>query len=147
MAFQRGKRELYRAYICCGPNCGPKGSGTLLDFLADEVERLGLSEEVTVLPTGCQSHCDSGPTMVVYPGPVYYQEVDAGRLRRIIDEHFVAGRPVQEYFWMGVKKKILTQHERRAAWVIRQAEWPAQPDRPSPNKPKREKPAVDDFKW
>jgi (2Fe-2S) ferredoxin len=140
--------ERLRAYICCGPNCGPKGSGALLDYLEDEVERLGLGERVSVLPTGCQSHCDSGPTMVVYPGPVYYQEVDVARLNRIVAEHFIAGRPVREFFWTGVKKRILPQQDRRAAWVARQWE-PQQPTEKAshPAKPKREKPAVDDFKW
>ena len=86
--------------------------------------------------------------MVVYPGPVYYQDVDAERLGRIISEHFVAGRPVKEYFWTGVKKQILSQRERRAAWVARQAAWPPPSDKmPSPPRPRREKPPVDDFKW
>jgi (2Fe-2S) ferredoxin len=140
--------ERLRAYVCCGPNCGPKGSSVLLDFLEDEVERLGLEEQVSVMPTGCQSHCESGPTMVIYPGPVYYQEVDAERLKRIVAEHFIAGQPVREYFWTGVKKRILPQQDRRAAWTARQWEPHPSTERPSPPpKPKREKPAVDDFKW
>ena len=96
----------YRAYLCCGPNCGPKGSGTLLDFLAAEVDRLGISDDVSVLPTGCQSHCESGPTMVVYPGPVYYQGINEERLIEIASEHLRDGVPVQEYFWRGEPLRI-----------------------------------------
>ena len=101
------KQTDYRAYICCGPNCGPKGSVRLLTVLEEEVERQGMSSRVEVLPTGCQSHCETGPTMVVYPGPVYYQEVDATRLARIVREHFGSGAPVKEYFWLGPHPKRL----------------------------------------
>src|SRR5437588_11398514 len=97
----------YRAYICCGPNCGPKGSLALLDYLEEEVERQGLAEQVSVLPTGCQSHCATGPTMVVYPGPVYYQEMDRERLRRVVREHFIDGRPVHAFFWTGPPKPLM----------------------------------------
>ena len=91
--------ETYRAYICCGPNCGPKGSGALLDFLADEVERQGLSERVSVLPTGCQSHCESGPTMVVYPEGTWYHGMTADRIPRLVQEHLVEGRPIEEWIF------------------------------------------------
>jgi (2Fe-2S) ferredoxin len=91
----------YRAYVCCGPNCGPKDSRALLDLLVREVERAGLAGRVSVLPTGCQNHCESGPTMVVYPGPVFYQQVSRERLHRIVQEHFGEHRPVEEYFWAG----------------------------------------------
>jgi len=57
----------YRAYICCGVNCGPKGASSLVDFMETEVENQGLDQDVSVSATGCQAHCDSGPTMVVYP--------------------------------------------------------------------------------
>jgi len=96
----------YRAYLCCGPNCGPKGSGALLDFLSAEVARLGIDNDVSVLPTGCQSHCESGPTMVVYPGPVYYQSIDQLRLTEIAAEHLRDGVPVQKYFWRGEPLRI-----------------------------------------
>ena len=143
---------MYRAYICCGPNCGPKGSGSLLDFLAEEVARLGLGEQVRVLPTGCQSHCDSGPTMVVYPGPVYYQEVDAERLRRIIEEHFVAGHPVKDYFWVGprVRRSPGGVGTRRTLPIPPgpQPSIPTKSARDDAEKRKpRPKPDVDDFKW
>src|SRR5215216_1884701 len=91
----------YRVYICCGPNCGPKGSRLLLDFLEDEVKRLALGDRVSVFPAGCQAHCETGPTMIVYPGPVYYQEVDRERLKRIAREHLAQDNPVNEYFWVG----------------------------------------------
>lgn len=137
----------YRAYICCGPNCGPKGSARLLDVLEEELERQDMSERVSVLPTGCQSHCETGPTMVVYPGPVYYEEVDDARLERIVREHFGRGIPVKEFFWTGVKKRItfLERAERRPGLTsFPQIATSETAPKPRPQKPR---PEVDDFKW
>jgi (2Fe-2S) ferredoxin len=139
----------YRAYLCFGPNCGPKGSAALLATLEAELEVAGLSDRVSVLPTGCQAHCESGPTMVVYPGPTYYQEVDASRLKRIVTEHFAEGKPVAKYFWTGVRRRILPDG-RRVLVGKPVAEAPLTPSvarrerLPRPRKPQRE---VDDFKW
>jgi (2Fe-2S) ferredoxin len=135
----------YRAYICCGPNCGPKGSGSLLDFLAGEIDRRGLAERVSVLSTGCQSHCESGPTMVVYPGPVFYQGVDRARLLRIIAEHFLAGRPVTDYFWEAPGRGGRTEQKKPLIDAP-----PGTATSPEPRfKPPKRRPApeVDDFKW
>lgn len=139
----------YRAYICCGPNCGPKGSVRLLTVLEEEVARQGMSARVSVLPTGCQSHCETGPTMVVYPGPVYYQEVDGERLARIVREHFGHGMPVREYFWLGPHPKRLQVFD-RASYGTRSMKpvidaAPVEPDRKP--KERRVTPDVDDFKW
>jgi (2Fe-2S) ferredoxin len=140
----------YRAYICCGPNCGPKDSRDLLDYLSREVARLGLGESVSALPTGCQAHCLSGPTMVVYPGPVYYQEVTRERLDRIIRQHFVEGQPVQDYFWSGLRIKLIPRRHSAPSGTQPGAadeEQERAPSAPLPRKPKREPPPVDDFKW
>ena len=140
----------YRAYLCCGRNCGPKGSGDLLDFLAGEVERLGIEHQVTVLPTGCQSHCESGPTMVIYPGPVYYQAVDETRLREIAQAHLRDGMPVQKYFWTGTPLRIgPSEKDASDLWVGKERLLNRKNPRGQGVPPqKKEKPRdVDDFKW
>lgn len=68
-------------------------------MLEDELERLEIRDSVSVMGGGCQSHCETGPTMVVFPGPVFYERVDRERLQRIALEHFARGVPVTEYFW------------------------------------------------
>ena len=95
------EKAKYRAYICCGVNCGPKGASDLVDFMEAEVATQDLGGDVSVSATGCQAHCDSGPTMVVYPGPVYYQEMDRNRVRRIIKEHLASDVPVRDVFLDG----------------------------------------------
>lgn len=143
----------YRAYICCGPNCGPKGSGELLDYLATEIERLDLTEQVRVAATGCQAHCESGPTMVVYPGPIFYQEVTRDRLARIVLDHFMGGVPVQDFFWRGLRPKriVPTAPSRQGSWDARFPAKAEPGDRSQGSthqrSPKRPAQDVDDFKW
>lgn len=137
----------YRAYLCFGPNCGPKGTAPLLEFVEEELERAGLTDAVTVLPTGCQSHCETGPTMVVYPGPVYYQEMTVEKLKRVVEEHFSQGVPVREYFWNGVRRKITPSGQRAAQWTLPPMTSNQQKPEPSAPKRKRDTRPVDDFKW
>lgn len=144
------EKAKYRAYLCCGVNCGPKGASALVDFMEAEVANQGLEDDVSVSATGCQAHCDSGPTMVVYPGPVYYQEMDQTRVRRIIKEHLTSDVPVKEYFWMGVRRRILADGSvivpKRV--IMPEDSGASMPSSlPRQQKPRPRPPDVDDFKW
>ena len=44
--------------------------------------KVGLSEEVKVIETGCIGTCDLGPVMVIYPEGVFYQKLTADDARR-----------------------------------------------------------------
>jgi (2Fe-2S) ferredoxin len=147
------EKSTYRAYLCFGPNCGPKGSGALLDFLTAQVANNGLENKVSVAATGCQAHCESGPTMVVFPGPTYYQQIDRDRLTRIVAEHFVDDRPVADYFWTGVRRRIIPGSKSPS----RPLPMPVQDgnsnssarQRPIEQRQRLQRPPkeVDDFKW
>lgn len=45
----------------------------------------------------CLRVCEQGPIAVVYPDGVWYRSVTIEVLDRIVDEHLVGGRPVEEY--------------------------------------------------
>jgi (2Fe-2S) ferredoxin len=139
----------WRAYICCGPNCTQRRSPGLIDTMQREVDQAGLASDVEVMPGGCMKHCDEGPSLAIWPGPVYYEHVDAGRLRRIVREHLAEGRPIPQWFY----------HERPVRSAPRytytpgplpeahgaQTPPPRQPKAGPP--PRRPRPEVDDFKW
>ena len=136
--------QTYRVYVCCGKNCGPKGSPQLLDFLEEEVRRLSLQDRVRVYPGACQTHCESGPTVVVFPGPVYYQEMDRQRLQRIAREHLLDGEPVAEYFWVDAARP----RPRDIKPLPQPVPLAANPPKEKEVKPKPKKAyEVDDFKW
>lgn len=86
-----GERQ-FRVHLCFGPNCTARGSRALLPVLEQLVRDAGLSGDVEVLATTCRNRCDEGPSLNVYPGPVFYNRVDEGALRDIVFEHLADGR-------------------------------------------------------
>ena len=89
----------YRVHLCFGPNCTPRGSRDLLPVLEAAVAREGLSDRVEIIATTCRNRCDYGPSLNVYPGPTFYNELTAEAIDEIVREHLGAGRPVPRWFF------------------------------------------------
>ncbi len=43
------------------------------------------------------NRCNVGPVMLVEPGHVMYAGLDKSKIDRIIEEHIIGGKPVEEY--------------------------------------------------
>ena len=89
----------YRVHLCFGPNCSPRGSRALLPLLQAAIAREGLGDQVEVIATTCRDRCDYGPSMNVYPGPVFYNELTPEAIDEIVREHLKGGRPVERWFF------------------------------------------------
>jgi (2Fe-2S) ferredoxin len=89
----------YRVHLCFGPNCSPRGSRALLPVLESAVRQAGIEDRVEIIATSCRNRCDYGPSMNVYPGPVFYNNLTAEAIEEIVREHLVGGRPVVRWFF------------------------------------------------
>ena len=89
----------YRVHLCFGPNCTLRGSRSLLPVLREELERAGIADKVEVIETGCRNRCDFGPSMNVYPGPWFYNELTPEAIHDIVVGHLAGGEPVTRWLF------------------------------------------------
>ena len=79
--------------VCAGTGCISSGGNALKDVLAAELKKRGLDGEIEIVETGCMGPCDLGPVMLVHPEGTFYKRVTALDVPKLVEEHFIKGRP------------------------------------------------------
>ena len=79
-------------------------SQEIFQHLGQALMRKGIIATAIPIQTGCLSRCQQGPVMLVEPGHTMYVNLTKDRIDRIIDEHIIGGKVVQEFviadeFW------------------------------------------------
>ncbi len=99
--------EKYRAnlLLCAGTGCVATGTTKVRDALKAELEKQGLADEIKIVLTGCNGFCAEGPVMLVYPEEIFYQKLTAEEIPKLVEEHFLKGRPYEKLMFKDIEKK------------------------------------------
>jgi len=86
------------------PSCVNDQTKDLFQHLGQTLMQKGLIATVQPVRTACLNRCQQGPVMLVEPGHHMYVNLDKDKITRIIDEHIIGGKVVEEYlipeeFW------------------------------------------------
>lgn len=84
-------------FVCnSGKTCPRQGAAEVVAALRREAKAAGITDRIRVNQCGCLAQCGYGPMAVVHPGAVWYAALTPEDAPRIVHEHLIGGRPVEE---------------------------------------------------
>ena len=89
--------EQHIVSICTGTACVSKGAFEIKSKLEELLKEKGVWEKFKLLTSGCNRMCQDGPILIVEEDNVRYRHLTVDSIPRIVEEHLIGGKPVQEW--------------------------------------------------
>ena len=86
--------------VCGGTGCISAESNEIVKNFEKELARVGMTEQVQVLATGCFGFCEKGPIVKILPDSTFYIEVKPEDVEELINEHIIKGRKVDRLLYI-----------------------------------------------
>jgi len=87
----------WQIYVCGGAGCVSSDCATVNKTLKKAIKKNKLEDKVNVITTGCMGMCAQGPEILVYPGGIFYVQMDAQKTYDVIERHILGGEIAEEY--------------------------------------------------
>jgi len=83
-------------HVCGSGGCVSSGGLQLRETLEAACKEQGVTGSVRVISTGCMGLCGAGPLVGIHPSNTLYANVKPEDAERIVREHIVNGKPVED---------------------------------------------------
>ena len=88
--------ETINILCCAGTGCTAGDSEKNIARFNELIKENNLEKKVRVIKTGCFGLCQKGPIVAIYPDKVFYTHITPKDVDRIVTEHIIGGKVVEE---------------------------------------------------
>ena len=106
------KKKKKEIIVCCSTGCNSLGGQVIYDELVKCIKEYNLDKNVDVKPTGCHGFCQTGPRLLINPEGVLYVYLKKTDVKKIIEQHLIGGKIVEELTYKDpVTKKTVQKRD------------------------------------
>jgi (2Fe-2S) ferredoxin len=87
----------HHVLICNGGSCLKNSGDETTLAIRDEISKHGAEHFIHTTRTRCNGRCQDAGVVTVYPQGIWYKEMTPEAGRRLVREHLLEGKPLQEH--------------------------------------------------